>query len=187
VSTPSVRVQATVIPTTDAPFVGVITHLRRLTLVGEFDKVQQDIRAAAAASLNAFADKVHSDSEPEVPLKFGELKASALYPANDPASRADPDNLVDGAMVSYNTVYAAAQHEGHAMQHRMHPVIPITVKGIVVGYYTDTSRIYEHDIEWVVKMHTEIGTKTNFLRDPLNDNTPKLERFTALHIAAVLK
>lgn len=154
---------------------------------GMFDKVQQDIKTATAGALNSFADKVFADSEPQVPLKFGELKASALYPANDPASRCDPDNLVDGAMVSYNTVYAAAQHEERALQHRMHPVVPIVKKGIVVGYYTDTSKIYEHDVEWVVKRHTEVGTKGHFLSDPLKDNTPQLERFTALNIAAVLK
>lgn len=155
--------------------------------MGEFDKVQQDMRVAAAGALNSFADKVHSDSEPQVPLQFGELKASALYPANDPASRCDPDNLTDGAMVSYNTVYAAAQHEGRALQHRMHPVVPIVKKGIVVGYYTDTSKIYEHEVEWVVTKHSEIGTKDHFLSDPLKDNTPQLERFTALNIAAVLR
>lgn len=155
--------------------------------MSEFDKVQQDIRRAAASAINSFADNVHSHSEPEVPLKFGELKASALYPANDPASRCDPENLVAGALVSYNTVYAAAQHEGEATQHRMHPSVPIVKGGVLVGWFTDTSKIYEHEVEWVVKKHTEVGTKTHYLSGPLMDETPKLERFTALSVAAVLK
>lgn len=154
---------------------------------GTFDNAQQRVRVAAAKAFNDFADKVAADSELEVPLKYGELKASALYPANDPASRCNPDNLADGAMVSYNTVYAAVQHEGYAIQHRMHPVVPIIKHGVVVGYFTDVTRIYEHEVEWVVTKHTEIGTKTHFLGDPLKDNTPKLERFTALNIVAVLK
>lgn len=155
--------------------------------MSELDDIQIKIRQAAASAINSFADKVHADSEPQVPLKFGELKASALYPANDPASRCDPENLVAGALVSYNTVYAAAQHEGQATQHRMHPSVPIIKGGVLVGWFTDTSKIYEHEVEWVVKHHSEVGTKTHYLSDPLNDNTPKLERFTALHIAAVLK
>jgi hypothetical protein len=154
---------------------------------GTFDNAEQIVRKAAATALNHFSDKVAADSEGEVPVKFGELKASALYPANDPASRADPENLTDGAMVSYNTVYAAAQHEGEALQHRMHPVVPITVKGHVVGFYTDTSKIYEHEVEWVVKDYTEPGVKSHYLSDPLKQNSPNLERFVGLNIAKVLR
>ena len=153
---------------------------------GMFDKVQQQMREASAKSFDAFANKVMADSEPRVPLKFGELKASALYPDNDPASRCDPDNLPEGSMVSYNTVYAAAQHQGEATQHRMHPVYPLVVKGVFLGFRTDVTRVYEHTVEWVVEHYSEPGTGRHFLSDPLNDNTPKLERFTALNIAKAL-
>jgi hypothetical protein len=156
-------------------------------MAGEFDEVRQLVRRTAASALDKFADNVHSVSEPEVPVKFGELKASALYPANDPASRCDPELLEDGSMVSYNTVYAAAQHEAEAVQHRMHPSVPIVKSGLIVGWYTDTSRIYEHDVNWVVEHYTEPGTKGHYLSDPLKYETPKLERFMALNIAQVLK
>jgi hypothetical protein len=153
----------------------------------EFDSVRQKIREAAATALNRFADGVASDSELEVPVESGELKASALYPANDPASRCAPEDLVTGAMVSYNTVYAAAQHEEFAIQHRMHPVVPLFKKGMLVGFYTDTSKIDEHDIVWRVKQWTEPGTKGHFLSDPLKAKTPRLEMFMAASIKSELK
>jgi len=156
-------------------------------MLGTFDEAQKMIRKAAAGGINDFADGVAADSELEVPVKLGDLKASALYPGNDPASRCDPENLTDGAMVSYNTVYAAAQHEGEALQHRMHPVVPITKHGVVVGFFTDVTRIYEHEVEWVVEHYTEPQTKSHFLSDPLKNKTPQLERFIGLNIAKVLK
>jgi hypothetical protein len=155
--------------------------------MGEFDEIQWKIKEAAATAFNQFADGVASDSELEVPVDSGDLKASALYPANDPGSRCAPEDLWRGSEVSYNTVYAAAQHEGFAVQHRMHPVVPITKKGVVVGYFTDTSRIFIHDVIWKVEHWSEPGTKDHFLSDPLKAKSPRLEAFTGASIAAALR
>ena len=152
-----------------------------------FDDIEERIHEAAARALNQIADGIAADSERETPHDKGELRASALYPGNDPASRCEPDDLVSGAMVSYNTVYAAAQHEGWAEQHWIHPRVPIIKGGVLVGFYTDTSKIKLKDVIWVVKHHTEPGTKTHFLEDPLKAKTPRMELFMAASIDAELK
>ena len=58
---------------------------------------------------------------------------------------------------------------------------------MIVGWYTDTSKIYEHTVEWVVEHYTEPGVKSQYLADPLKYNTPNLERFLGLSIAAVIQ
>lgn len=154
---------------------------------GMFDGIEWRVRTAAATALNQLADKVAADSVPEVPFEFGELRASALYPGNDPGSQCSPDDLAAGALASYNTVYAAAQHEGWAIQHRMHPVVPLFKSGVLVGFYTDTSKIDVHEIVWVVENYSEPGTKDHFLEDPLKANIPRMELFMAASISAELK
>lgn len=142
-------------------------------------QIQGIIARSAADALNQLADKVAADSLPEVPLEYGELRASAVYPGNDPdgASRATEDNLE--ATVSYNTVYAAAQHEGFAEQNRIHPVVYI--EG--VGWRTLVDKFYPHTVLWVVKNHTEPGTKAHFLSDPYKAMIPRMEPFVAASIS----
>lgn len=142
-------------------------------------QLQKIVCHGAAGALNQLADKVAADSLPEVPLEFGELRASAVYPGNDPdgTSTATEDDLE--AMVSYNTVYAAAQHEEWAEQSRMHPVVFIAG----VGWRTLVDKIYPHTVMWVVKNHTEPGTKGHFLSDPYKAMVPRMEPFVAASIA----
>lgn len=155
--------------------------------MGEFDDVQLRIRVAAAEAINRLADKVAADAIPETPIENGELRASELYPGNDAASACQPDSLADGATVSFNTVYAAAQHEGEALQHWMHPRIPIIKGGVLVGFFTDTSKVAEKDVMWIVKNYSEPGTKSHYLEDPFKATIPRMELFMAASISAALK
>jgi hypothetical protein len=150
------------------------------------DKVTQQVIDAVlkgtAQALNQLADKVAADSLPEVPLEYGTLRASAVYPGNDPdgESTATEDNLE--AQVSYNTVYAAAQHEGWALQQRSHPVVYI--EG--VGFRTLTEKFYPHEVVWVVKKYNEPGTKSHYLSDPFKAMVPRMEPFIGATIAQTL-
>lgn len=139
------------------------------------------ILRASAQAINQLMDKVAADSLEEVPLEFGELRASAIYPGNDAdgTSTATEDNLE--AAASYNTVYAAAQHEGQAIQERNHPVVLTKV-----GWRTLLSVDYQHTILWVVKKYTEPGTKAHFLSDPLKAMVPRTEPFVSASIAQAL-
>lgn len=146
------------------------------------EKVIVIVKKAAAKAFNQLADKVAADSLEEVPLEFGGLRASAVYPGNDldGLSTATEDKLE--SQVSYNTVYAAAQHEGWALQHRNHPVA--FIEG--VGWRTITSKIYEHEVLWVVKNYSEPGTKSHFLSDPYKAMVPRMEPFVSATIAKEL-
>jgi hypothetical protein len=143
------------------------------------DQISAIVCRSAAAALNQIADKVAADSLPEVPLENGELRASAVYPGNDPdgTSSATEDDLE--ATVSYNTVYASAQHEGFAEQERMHPVVYIKD----VGWRTLTNKIQPHTVMWVVKNYSEPGTQSHFLSDPFKAMVPRMEPFVAASIS----
>lgn len=142
-------------------------------------QIAQIVSRSAATALNQLADKVAADSLEEVPLLNGELRASAVYPGNDPegTSAATEEDLE--ATVSYNTVYAAAQHEGFAEQQRMHPVVFIKD----VGWRTLVDKSYPHTVLWVVKKYTEPGTKSHFLGDPFKAMVPRMEPFVSASVA----
>jgi hypothetical protein len=143
------------------------------------DQMAHIVCRSAATALNQLADKVAADSLIEVPLENGELRASAVYPGNDPdgASAATEDDLE--ANVSYNTVYAAAQHEGWAEQNRMHPVVFIKD----VGWRTLTDKIYPHTVLWKVKKYSEPGTGAHYLSNPYKRMIPRIEPFVAASIS----
>jgi Minor capsid protein len=143
------------------------------------DEMATVVRRSAARALNQIADKVAADSLPEVPLENGELRASAVYPGNDPDGPSSATDEKLEATVSYNTVYAAAQHEGWAEQNRMHPAVYIKD----VGWRTLTDKLKPHTLVWVVKHHTEPGTKSHFLSDPFKSMIPRMEPFVAASIA----
>jgi hypothetical protein len=125
-------------------------------------EIERIILKATAEALNKLGDQVAALSLPEVPLEEGTLRGSAVYPSNDDGSHsATPEHLE--SMVSYNTVYAAAQHEGWALQHRGDKIIL-----------------------WVVKHHSEPGTKTHFLSDPYKAMVPRMEPFIAASIRKAL-
>jgi hypothetical protein len=140
-------------------------------------QVQVIVKQSAAKAFNQLADKVAADSLVEVPLETGTLRASATYPGNDPASAATEDDLE--ATVAYNTVYAHAQHEGMALQKRLHP--SVYIEG--VGWRTLTNVSKPHQVMWVVKEYTEPGTKKKFLEDPYKAMIPRMEPFVAASIA----
>lgn len=122
-------------------------------------EIELIVRRAAAKALNELADQVAALSTPETPIVTGTLRGSAIYPGNDAegSHTATEDDLT--SMVSYNTVYAAAQHEGEMTYERNGKLI-----------------------HWVVKQHTEPGTKTKYLEDPYKAMVPRIEPYVAAKI-----
>ena len=123
------------------------------------DDIKHLILKASANALNQLADSVAADAIPETPLEQGTLRASEVYPGNDVdgSHTATEDNLE--SKVSFNTVYAAAQHEGWAIQHRG-----------------------GKEVFWQVKNYSEPGTKSKFLEDPWKKMIPRMEPFIAASI-----
>lgn len=167
------------------PFVrsssGFATHglslptVGRDVVTGRFTKLSEDvrhkIRAAAADGINEWTNDVAMLSLVEVPKgpheHSGEpddlaLAQSIRYPGNDRAMAANAE-LLDAA-VSYNTVYAAAQHEGQ------------------MTYEKDGEEIY-----WKVESYTTPGTKDHYLEDPLKAMAPLLEGYVGRHVREVLQ
>jgi hypothetical protein len=143
-----------------------------------FEVAATIINRAAARAMNVCADDLAARSIDECPMETGTLRGTCQYPSNDPTGShsATEDDL--DAVVSYNTVYAAAQHEGAALQHRMHPVYPIGDG----QFRTNTRVIKPRVIEWVVKRYTTPGTKSHFLSDPLKAMAPRYERLIGLQV-----
>lgn len=155
------------------PTVAIDPVTKRFTKLS--DEVIYYYRQVAAAALNEFTDDIAEMSLVEVPKEDLELAGSILYPGNDPASRATPEDL--DAEISYNTIYAAAQHEGWMIYLRLHPVEPVTEGGVVVGYFEDETRIEPTEIFWKVEHYTTPGTKDHYLSDPLKAKMPDMEAF----------
>jgi hypothetical protein len=147
-----------------------------------FEDASRVMARAAAQAMNAAADDLAAKSLDEAPLDVGTLRASCLYPSNDPTGEhsATEDDL--DAMVSYNTVYAHAQHEGEALQHWIHPRVPISKHGVVVGFFTDTSRIQEKEVLWVARRYSTPGTKSHFLSDPLKAEAARYQTVIEISI-----
>lgn len=117
---------------------------------------------AAVDAINLGAGHVMSDSIDEAPLgptvdEGGDAQSTSTLRESAALEEATREHL--WATISYNTSYAAAQHEGVALQHR---------KGEI--------------ILWIVKHHTTPGTKTKFLEDPLKAFLPRFERFVARYV-----
>lgn len=129
----------------------------------EGEQAALKMRTAAARALNLLADQVAALSIQEAPIApgGGTLRGSCVYPANDEdgSHTATEDDLT--AMVSYNTVYAAAQHEGEMTYERNGATI-----------------------HWKVEHHTEPGTKTHYLEDPYKAMLPRIEPFVAAMVRA---
>lgn len=142
------------------------------------------VKKGAVDALNLSADDLAGRAISETPVREGELRASARYPGNDPESRATPDNLI--AQVSFNTPYAAAQHEGRALQHRKYAVKPIVKEGKTVGFFTDKSVVDPHTVLWVVKDHPG-GGKSHYLSDPFKSMVARYEAVVAANIKKELE
>jgi hypothetical protein len=136
------------------------------------DDVKRRMREAAADAINEWTDDVaalslievpkgsrHREGEPDL-----ELASSIRFPGNDPTMAATADDL--DAYISYDTVYAGAQHEGEAYMHR----------------YTEAGEI---EIHWVVEKYTEPGAKSHYLEDPYKAMIPSLEGRVAAKVAEV--
>lgn len=145
------------------------------------EEVELRVRKAAANAINASGDDLAGRAIEEAPVLTGELRASARFPGNDPDARAYETDLE--ASVSFNTPYAAAQHEGFAEQHRQYAVVPIVKSGVVVGFFTDKTKLKPHTVQWVVKNHPG-GGKTHYLSDPLK---AMVDRYQAVIAASVKK
>ena len=132
------------------------------------EEIRRRYLEACARGINRTANVVMADAIEEAPLGpaesapkgapdgegheggggSGELRRSAHGPVNDESSRATPHHLT--AEVSFNTEYAAAQHEGMAIHH----------DGTV----------------WVVRQYTTPGTKKKYLEDPFKAEAQNLDR-----------
>jgi hypothetical protein len=122
-------------------------------------EVERIVRRATARALNLLADQLAAMAIPETPMVTGTLRGSEVFPSNDGdgSHTATEDHLE--SMVSFNTVYAMAQHEGDMTYERN-----------------------GKEIHWVVKRHTEPGTKTHYLEDPYKALVPRMEPFIAAYI-----
>ena len=144
----------------------------------------QLVKQGAVQALNTAGDDLAGRAIAETPVKEGELRASCRYPSNDPESEATEEKLE--IQVSFNTVYAAAQHEGVALQHRLYAVKPLSEDGVIVGFFTDKTDIKPHTVEWVVKKHPG-GGKSHFLSDPFKSMTPRYEAVIAANVQKKLQ
>lgn len=127
-------------------------------------EIAELMQKTTAHTLNVIGDDLAGRSTAETPVESGELRGSARYPSNDPPSAAEPEHLE--AMVSFNTPYAAAQHEGIALQHRTKP--------------------HPHEVLWVVKNHPG-GGKSHYLSDPFKEMVPRYEAAIAAAIKKALE
>lgn len=112
------------------------------------------IRRGAAKGINRATNIVFAGSQRQVPRQLGDLAATGQAPSNSAEHEATEQDLE--ALVTYGTAYAAAQHEGIALQER--------ASGPVL---------------WVVTQYTTPGTGRHFLLDPLmemagNDNFERI-------------
>jgi hypothetical protein len=140
------------------------------------EEIIKEAKQGAADGINASGDDLAGQAIAETPVEEGTLRASARYPANDSESAATPNVLE--AQVSFNTPYAAAQHEGQALQHRQFAVKP-DGHG---GFFTDINDIKPHTVLWVVKNHPG-GGKSHYLSDPLKAMVNRYEQAIARSIS----
>lgn len=141
------------------------------------------VRKGGANGLNQCADDLAGKAISEAPIETGELRASAVYPAIDPSHAASQVELE--AIVSFNKVYAAAQHEGQIVYEA-----PVTY---VVNEYTRTTKtgavvVREHTATigpGVVELRNHPrGGKSHYLSDPFKAGINRYEEIVA---AAVKK
>jgi hypothetical protein len=104
--------------------------------------MEQTLRIGIADGLNNAADIVFADSQVIVPRDLGDLAATGQSPATSSDHEATPQSLE--ARITYGTPYAAAQHEGFALQERG-------------GNF----------VLWVATQYTTPGTGRKFLETPL--------------------
>lgn len=155
-----------------APSVQVLTlpsGARRFAKLS--DEVIYYYRNVAAEALNDYTDKIALMSQQEVPRNDFDLADSMLAPDNDPGSRATPEDL--DAEISYNTSYAAVQHEGEAVMVHRHPIIPAAGG----GFFEKVGEPANIVIEWKAQSYTTPGTKSHYLGDPYKAMIPGLEPF----------
>lgn len=142
------------------------------------------VQAGAVEAINVSLNDLAGRAIAETPVEEGTLRASARYPANDSASAATADKLE--GIVSFNTVYAAAQHEGNAVQHRKYAVRPIVKHGVTIGFFTDKSTIDPHVVLWVVRKHPG-GGKSHYLSDPFKAMVSRYEKVIAANVEKKLE
>lgn len=100
------------------------------------------MRKGLANGLNDAGGIVFAESQAEVPRDLGDLAASGQGPGTSVDHEATPYSLE--AYITYGTPYAAAQHEGIALQERD-------------GRF----------VLWVVHKYTTPGTGRHFLENPM--------------------
>jgi Minor capsid protein len=122
-------------------------------------EVERIVRKATARALNLLADQLAAKALQETPMVTGTLRGSEVFPSNDldGSHTATEDHLT--SMVSFNTVYAQAQHEGEMTYERN-----------------------GKEIHWVVKRHTEPGTKDHYLSDPYKALIPHMQPFIDAYV-----
>jgi hypothetical protein len=129
----------------------------------EVDRIVRIFLDAVVEGVNLAAAHVMSDSIDEAPLGPGHQQGG--HKLSGPSTLRESAKLDEAsrhhlwANLSYNTPYAAAQHEGVAEMHRNGTII-----------------------HWEVHHHTTPGTKTKYLEDPLKKFTPRFEAFLAAHV-----
>lgn len=123
--------------------------------------IADTVREAAAEGINRTADDLKGQAVLEAPIEEGTLRASARSPMDDETHRATPEDLE--AFVSFNTIYAAAQHEGEME-------------------YMRNGKL----IVWKVKHHP-MGGKSHYLGDPLKAMIPDYEEYIGLKVRAAIE
>jgi hypothetical protein len=101
------------------------------------------------------------------PKEEGTLRGSlSVSPARDLGGRMAVE-------VGFNTPYAAAQHEGHAIMHR---------GGRPASFSLSSSELGSSDVlslgtayEWRVRHYTESGTGPKYLENPLKELAPRFD------------
>jgi hypothetical protein len=152
-----------------------------------FTEAEVVIRRSAADGINDAANDLAGRSMGQAPVDTGELRASAAYPAVDPRSRATPVTLL--ATVSFNKVYAHAQHAGeivyplavtyHVREHeRRKP------KGGVTMVRSHAAVIGPGVVE--LRVHPR-GGKDHYLSDPLKAMTPRYEAYVGAKVKVALE
>lgn len=110
----------------------------------DLSRLEQVLRQGIANGLNDAADLVFGLSQQIVPRDVGDLAASGQSPATSADHEATPEDLE--ASITYGTPYAAAQHEGIAIQERG-----------------------DQEVLWVARNYTTPGTGSHFLERPLKE------------------
>ncbi len=125
------------------------------TYIGISEVIRRS-RFGAARALNEAANDLKVHSLQITPMEFGPLRASVEV------DRANHQHL--RAQVSYNTKYAAAQHEGEMTYTRADGTI----------------------VHWVARNYTTPGTGSKFLERPLLALVPHLAGYIARGVRSVL-